>query len=444
VFFTTSQQLVDGDVDEFDDLYACDIPSGVPAPVGSANACSRLTEVSGSATDAQVQDVVAVSDDGSRVYFVAPGVLASNLGVGDVGPRAGVPNLYMWERDGAHPAGQTRFVARVADDGVGNDIGRAQMTPDGRYLLFITANQLVTKGLAADDDSASDVYQYDTGTHTIMRVSTSTAGGGGNGVGFNVLIPGASAMTADGSTVIFESAEALSSTDTNGVTDVYGWRDGQVSLISSGGGDAVGITPSGRDIFFATDAPVLVADGDVNRDIYDARVGGGLAAAETRPPCSGDPCQPVRSQRPSLTAPFTAGSGSGSLTAAAPVLSLRAVSAAQRKSLAATGKVTLTVTANVPGTVNATARATIGGRSVTVGSARGTLAVAGRVAVPLTLSKRARSQLASRGRLTISVAVSHSKVALDRVVTLRLTRARARSSANHAAARRSVPAEGVR
>ncbi len=429
VFFTTSQQLVNGDVDQTNDLYACDIPAGTPVPVGSTNPCASLTRVSGPASDAQVGRVVSVSEDGSRVYFVAQGVLAGNLGVGGVGARRGAQNLYVWDRDEGHPAGQTRYVAGLA---AGDDL-TAQMTPNGRYLLLVTANSLV----AADSDGipgARDVYRYDAVTHAIAQVSTSVAGGGANTPGFDASVPAKSAISADGSTVIFNTAEALSTSDTNGADDVYSWRDGRVSLISASGGTAVGVTPSGRDLFFLTAAQVLGADRDANTDIYDARLGGGFAPAQAPPPCSGDECRGQRSQAPSLAGPGPAPVGSGSgVGEVVPVFSVRALSAAQRRALAATGRVSLTITGNTPGTVSAKATATIAGRSVTVGSGRRTLASPGRVAVALTLSHKARAQLASRGRLTVKVAVSHSKVALDRSVTLKLVHAKtkARRSAKH-------------
>jgi hypothetical protein len=424
VFFTTSQQLVNGDVDATEDLYACDVPAGVPVPIGPANACSSLTEVSGARTGADVQSVVAMSDDGSRAYFVARGVLADNVSSEDVEPRAGDDNLYVWERNAANPDGQTRFITKLA---VANDLTRVQLTPDGRYLLFRTANSLVADE-APGDDKATDVYRYDALTHQMERLSTSVAGGGGNGAGYDASIPGTKAMSADGSTVIFESAEALSLRDSNGVTDVYSWRDGQVSLISTGGGTAVGVSASGRDIFFMTDAPVLAVDRDINRDIYDARLGGGYELAPVQPSCSGESCRNSRSQAPVLPAPVGAGPVGGPAPEVVPTLSLRAVSAAQRRSLAATGKVTLTVTGNTPGAVSVGAATTIGGRSVTAGTARKTMAVAGRVAVVLKLSKRARERLASRGRLAVRISVSHSKVALDRAVTLRLERRKVKRS----------------
>ena len=45
----------------------------------------------------------------------------------------------------------------------------------------------------------------------------------------------------------------------------------------------------------------------------------------------------------------------------------------------------------------------------------------------LTLSKKARARLASRGRLSVRLVVSHSKVALSRSVTLRLTHAKTKA-----------------
>jgi hypothetical protein len=123
-----------------------------------------------------------------------------------------------------------------------------------------------------------------------------------------------------------------------------------------------------------------------------------------------------------------------------PAFLFRAVSAAQRKRLATTGKVTLSVTANVAGMVSVKGTATIGGRSVTVGSVRRSLSAPGRLAVSLTLSIRARRQLTARGRLTVRVEVSHSKVALDRAVTLKLTKVKA--TAKSASAHRAFSGAG--
>jgi len=294
VYFTTTQQLVNGDTDQTNDLYECDIPPGVPAPVGEANPCASLTEVSHNATGANVENVVNVSEDGSRVYFVATGVLASNLGTNDAAAVAGDNNLYVWEKDAAHPAGQTTFVAKLESDDVppaGSLFANTQSTADGRYLVFQTANSL----LASDTDEAPDVYRYDAATGTLLRLSTDTSGTAGNtpGLGAQLAHPQSNqpnaTVTADGSTVVFETTEALSPADTDGVTDVYEWHEGQVSLISSGGGFVLGITPSGRDILFDTGQALTAGDSGLEGDFYAARVEGGFPAS-TPQPCSGEAC----------------------------------------------------------------------------------------------------------------------------------------------------------
>jgi hypothetical protein len=293
VFFTTTQQLVNGDTDQGNDLYECDIPPGAPSPVGVANPCSSLSEVSGAASGANVENVVNVSEDGTRVYFVAHGVLAANLGSNDAPAVAGDNNLYVSEKDAAHPARETTFVAKLET----NDISKAQATANGRYLIFNTANRL----LASDTDEANDVYRYDADTGGLLRLSFATSGTGGNEPGAQTILPpSASAMTDDASTVIFETSEALSPSDTDGVRDVYEWHEGQVSLISNGGASAfgtIGITPSGRDIYFLTARALTAGDSGAEPDIYDARVGGGFPASVPTP-CFAEACQGAPASQP--------------------------------------------------------------------------------------------------------------------------------------------------
>jgi len=313
VFFTTTQQLVNGDTDQSSDLYECEIPPGAPAPVGAANPCSSLTEVSGNVSGANVQSVAKVSEDGSHVYFLAKGVLAANLGTDNAKTVAGAENLYVWQKDAAHPAGQTTFVATLEAG-----IERPQSTADGRYLLFATASRL----LPSDTDEAPDVYRYDAQTRTMLRLSTDTSGTGGNTPGVNAELfltaelrrqqPHPS-MTDDASTVIFQTAEGLSPADTDGVTDVYEWHEGQVSLISNGGGTAIGISSSGQDVYFSTGQPLTAGDSGTETDFYDARIAGGFPASAPTP-CSGEACQgqPVPQPQPPGTSASAAFNGPGS------------------------------------------------------------------------------------------------------------------------------------
>lgn len=430
VFFTTSQQLVNSDTDQTEDLYACDIPAGAPAPVGTANPCDTLTQVSGAATGAKVGtgSVPVISEDGSRASFVAEGAaLADNLGVNGAAPVAGQSNLYLWIKDAAHPAGTTRFVARLDSD----DLGQGQMTPDGRYLLFVSPSALVTSGPGADNtDGAKDVYRYDTDTHSIVRVSTSVSGAGGNGSGFDANLTGvaeASAMSSDGSTVIFDTAEGLSAADTNGGRDVYSWRDGQVSLISAAGGaNSAGITRSGRDIFFSTDAQVLGTDGDANTDIYTARVGGGFARAQTSS-CSGDGCKGLPTAPPLLDGPGGGGSGGDADEGVRPAIGgIARLSAADRSVLARGGKARLRLRVNRAGTVVLAGRAKVGANSRRVVSSSAKAKRAGRVSVAFALSRAARAELGHRGSLTVGLTVRFTD-ARPKALTVRLTAAKPKS-----------------
>jgi len=417
VLFTTAQQLVDGDTDSSADLYACDIPPGPIAHTGLVNGCPHLRQVSGAADEADVQSVARVADDGSRVYFIARGVLADNQGANDQAALAGADNLYVWQQDGAHPAGHTTFMARLT---AGDNL--YETTPDGRYLLLRTSTPLVSSGASADTDSVADVYRYDAETETWLRLSTDSTGSGGNAelatLGGNAISGNYRprvTMTADGRIVVFQTAEALAPADANSVSDVYAWQGGRVSLISADGGEDARITASGTDIFFKTGGHLTAADGDTNPDVYDARVGGGFDLREPAP-CEGEGCLGQPSSPPGLA---TVGSGgSGGQGAARPRFTLRATTAAQRRALAATGRVSLAVTASAPGIVSARATATIAGKRVSVARGRRVVASAGTVQLRLTLSKKARAQLAAKRRLTVRVVVRHSKVARARSMTL--------------------------
>lgn len=121
------------------------------------------------------------------------------------------------------------------------------------------------------------------------------------------------ALSEDGSRVFFESSDALSPRDTNGIGDIYQWQEpgsgsctdsspsfssangGCIDLVSSGDSNRASefddASPSGDDVFFSTLASLVPQDYGLV-DVYDARAGGGLpspplAALE----CEGENCQ---------------------------------------------------------------------------------------------------------------------------------------------------------
>jgi hypothetical protein len=172
-----------------------------------------------------------------------------------------------------------------------------QSTPDGRYLVFTTASQL----LETDTDTARDVYRYDVEARQLSRVSTNIFGVAGNSDAFPAATAAANVnnptttISDDGQKIVFTTTEALSPADGNAETDAYLWTPSRVSLISTGavgGGSSLAvINGSGQDIFFNTSGALTPADGDDLGDVYDARVGGGFSFA-LKPVCSGEKCQP--------------------------------------------------------------------------------------------------------------------------------------------------------
>jgi hypothetical protein len=474
VFFTTSQQLVNGDTDSTNDLYECDIPAGTPAPAGSVNPCPGLHEVSGAAAGADVQRISRISEDGARAYFVARGVLASNTDANAAQAAAGDDNLYVWTRDTGHPDGETRFVARLdSADGAPYNALLAQSTDDGRYLVFGTFAPLIGHGPQADTDSARDIYRYDADTGAVVRLSIDADGQGGNepGSSANITVreegPGSppvhsarTAMSDDAGSVVFTTSEALAPSDANGTVDTYLWHEGHVSLISSGkpsddlsvqdlaeqslGKAAVAlalISPSGRDVYFETTAQLISTDIDTVFDIYDARVDGGFDRSNS-PTCSADACQsPPSAPPPPSQTGSTSSTGQNGSPQTTPAFTVSKLTANQLRRVASTGKVVLSVTTNAPGVLSARATAKITQRSSAVGSVKRAVTKGGMVSLTLPLSKKARAELKSRRKLAVKVLVSQDSVAIARTVSLKLEQPKtakkksSRTTSRHAASK---------
>lgn len=376
VLFTTKQPLVPGDSDASENLYLANIG----CPGGAAEACevaqrrvTALTRVSAPLAPgegAEVQGVVRIAPDASRVYFVARGRLSEGSGVEGRTAVRGADNLYSYDTrsgtlafvadlcSGPGRSGAIEDVRCPSDlqaEGTGerNDVGvwqgevgsgvpEAQVAggegDPGRFLVFSTYARLA-KG---DTDNAKDVYRYDTVTGGLDRVSVGEGGYDTNGncndapggtacdalvvsplppgqassALFAQLEMGSRAISEDGSRIVFRTSEPLSPEATNGLLDVYewskqpGWSEGRVSLVSSGSSpvsdSSAVISPSGGDVFFQTSQGLVPGDTDGQTDIYDAH------ECTARAPCFAPP--------PSGTQPCSGDACQGPLTNPAPLL----------------------------------------------------------------------------------------------------------------------------
>jgi hypothetical protein len=314
VFFTSEQpELVAGDTDSTNNLYECRLPGDSGAPLirmTPVNPCPDLVRVSVpvSGAGAEVQSVAAVSTDGSHVYFIAQGVLSGENAEHN-SPTPGKDNLYVWQAPSvSYPQGHTAFIATLPSATLGELEGEGgQATPDGDAFVFTSAADLTPD----DTSTVNQVFLYEARHEALIRVSKGQSGFNDDG---NTTTDRASIATGserrtiseDGSTVVFESSDALTA-EVHGEPphNVYLWRGGNVSLISDGtpAGESippalvsqhsaglVGLDASGQNVFFVTEAHLVGQDSDELPDLYDARIDGGFPAPKVDE-CSGEACQ---------------------------------------------------------------------------------------------------------------------------------------------------------
>jgi hypothetical protein len=239
VFFTSAQSLAPGDSDVSTNLYMVSIgcQESEPGCNPAGREVTGLVQVSSdpnAGEPAEVQGVVAITPDGSRVYFVAEGDLLSPAARGVLAsegralPQAGAANLYVYDS----VTGSTGFVAELCSgpghsggvisggvllggvedircpSSIGSETGSNNVRNDtplwhkgkeaqvnvcgqasasectgeretGRFLVFASYSQLS----ADDTDAGRDVYRYDALTGALERVSGGENGSEANGNG---------------------------------------------------------------------------------------------------------------------------------------------------------------------------------------------------------------------------------------------------------------------
>jgi hypothetical protein len=411
VAFVSSDQLTDSDTDSTADLYLYDFSK----PTGQ-----HLTQVSiGDESDpvpgagARVSGVVRMSDDGTRFYFVASGVLTT--GSNSFSQTAGEDsrNLYLYE-----PAtNKTSFIARVAaTDDLLNHASRqsAQLSnTSGDMLVFSTSAPLAP----TDTDGALDVYRYDVVSSELIQVSQGNTADDatiGNRLEAGLAAPTPSAISSDGGRVAFLTAAALAGEDVNGKNDVYLWDNGSVQMVSDGRdpdgpGTDFAISLAGDQVTFSTAGRLVPEDVDDVRGVYVAREGDDIVRPpDTTQRCDGDGCQGPLGTPPSTFIPDSATfEGAGDLDDGRRVVigGIGTLSRSDRAKLARGGKARLRVHVNRAGTVTLRGSAKIGGADSRVVSASAKAKRAGRVSIPFTLARGARSALKRRGSLSLSLSV---------------------------------------
>jgi hypothetical protein len=221
----------------------------------------------------------------------------------------------------------------------------SRVTPDGKTLLFSSVSQLTTY----DNNGKSEFYLYDAEPplSSTNPVCVSCNPNGGSAVSGARLTSRDLDLTAsperrdafltrnlssDGSRVFFQTEEALVPGDENNQLDVYEWEraregtdpdeteatdscerasgsfsasnGGCLYLISTGQSDSPSYfgdaSESGDDVFFFTRQSLVSQDQDLNVDVYDARVEGGIPAQNPPPPA---PCTSETSCRTSPDPP---------------------------------------------------------------------------------------------------------------------------------------------
>jgi hypothetical protein len=324
------------------DLYVYDLNR----PIGS-----RLTDLSIDphfSEHANVSTVLGAFDEGTNVYFVAPGALATGAVAGNDNVYVAHYNATGWETPS--------FLTMLP-----SDASRTTMSHDGRYLLFSSSQQVTAYNNhdAASGQPDPEIYMYDVQAKKLVCVSCNpsealpTAGAS---------LPPNGRFLLDDGRVFFQAREALVLGDVNGQSDVYEYEpagigdctsagvtfsagsEGCVSLISTGtgveGASFLEAGETGEDVFFLTSEKVLSRDGDTTPDIYDAHRCTASLPCLPPPPVlppecfTGDSCKGALSAQPAIYgAPASATfSGHGNLTqsGAAPVVRSKPLTRAQK------------------------------------------------------------------------------------------------------------------
>jgi NHL repeat len=342
----------------------------------------------------------------------------------------------------------------------------------GDAIVFQTSEQLT----ADDQDTAADIYAYRAASDQLTRISAPPPGAapyvcqrrsptlpvlercnadmgvaswtgisnGGEKVGLAGLRHWNIAEHSDGSlkAVYFESRLPLTPDKVNGVgevadtggenfMDVYQWRDGEVSLVSTGDSPNSsfysGNSRDGEHVFFWTEqriSPWEIDDRD--GDLYNATTADPIPDPVPSPAvcgvlaggCHAGDAGPV-SPAPRTTS--SAGDGNASVGARKTV-SIAGLGAKARRHAARTGRLSLRVRTTGTGKLFVIVKGRIAKRNVVLARASKSVERPGLTTVEVRLDSTARRALLRGRRLSLSIRVRQAG-ARPRSMTVRLRRA---------------------
>ena len=327
------------------DLYAYDVEG------------ETLTDISADLNPADtkgavVQGVMAMSEDGSVVYFATRGQLLSDLGrtYAQNLEGSGHANVYRYDASAPPDEALTYVGSLTAQDVRGQALilstsptnnWSSQANHDGSYFLYASRDDLgvnnpkevelaylfsaatgATACVSCPGDGSAPEERADIIQHPgLPAVIAGLRAGGSN-------VPPVS-LSEDGR-VVFNSEEVLAPGAIEGhgerlgtaafqfltETNVYEWDHGQVSTLATGAEETLGMGgPDGRDVFVKSFSRLSPHDFDYSADVYDVRSGGGFPPpAEPQAPCevaSGE-CQGPPAPQPLASTPASAAfSGEG-------------------------------------------------------------------------------------------------------------------------------------
>ena len=310
----------------------------------------------------RLEDVLGISEDGSYVYFAMFGPVKLEKGQAELSQQNNTYSeaLYLWHNGAVHFIGQRHleFPQDAEENEWVGSAGTATRVTPGGELVFASTTPLTTydntcmhacgyqgpgEHILCAQAHCKEIYVYDPVQGRVLCASCDPNGaapvGDAHAVARAYTLGAlqenqhlANTVTADGSKVFFDSPDPLVPQDTNGTYDVYEYnvKTHEVQLLSSGRAGAPSYfaeaTPSGGDVFFVTEQRLLGLDADSQADLYDARIGGGIASQDEVAPaqCAGEACQGGLNGAPALGPPASLAFAGASNAVPAPAVQTHA------------------------------------------------------------------------------------------------------------------------